>query len=355
MDKIPTRFRSLLGCWTCVRYENITHVILQNDSNSSMVLLPSSGAPSRPVAWYTFKKGRKRKIEAKSNQITGMGDSCCNPDSMMAVADFITEILPETYVHSIRIGETEEFDKNAGFFGIINNQVDEVCQQLKMDPMLKEGFNAIGFSQGGQFLRSYVQRCNDPPVFNLITFGSQHMGVSDAPGCSNNKQNADCVIMRNLIKSGAYLSWVQKKSVQAQYYKDPKNIAQYLSRSLFLPDLNNERTRNATFKENLKKLNKLILIRFSEEETVVPAESSWFGFYDEDLSIIPMKEQPLYVEDWIGLRWLDERGRVVFLTSEGRHMAIDKQVFQDIVVRQYLDNEVEANMEWNPRVFNIQA
>jgi hypothetical protein len=52
--------------------------------------------------------------------------------------------------------------------------------QLASDPNLKDGFNAVGFSQGGQFLRAYVERCNNPPVHNLITFGGQHMGMSGA-------------------------------------------------------------------------------------------------------------------------------------------------------------------------------
>jgi hypothetical protein len=43
-----------------------------------------------------------------------------------------------------------------------------VCNKLAADPNLKGGFNAIGFSQGGQFLRAYTQRCNNPPVHNIL-------------------------------------------------------------------------------------------------------------------------------------------------------------------------------------------
>lgn len=38
------------------------------------------------------------------------------------------------------------------FFMNANDQVREVCRQLAADPHLKGGYNAIGFSQGGQFL-----------------------------------------------------------------------------------------------------------------------------------------------------------------------------------------------------------
>lgn len=69
---------------------------------------------------------------------------------------------------------------------------------------------------------------------------------------------------------------------------------------------------------------------------MVPKESAWFGSeaedgfasreqkvlgeYDADKTIIPMRLQPLYQEDWIGLRTLDERGGVVFDVCVGEHM-----------------------------------
>lgn len=31
-------------------------------------------------------------------------------------------------------------------------QVKQVCEKLASDPKLKNGYNALGFSQGGQFL-----------------------------------------------------------------------------------------------------------------------------------------------------------------------------------------------------------
>ena len=39
-----------------------------------------------------------------------------------------------------------------GFLMNANKQIDDVCGQLTKDPKLQHGYNAIGFSQGGQFL-----------------------------------------------------------------------------------------------------------------------------------------------------------------------------------------------------------
>ena len=66
---------------------------------------------------------------------------------------------------------------NAPQFGNVNEQIDFVAEQIANVTELKDGFDAIGFSQAGQFLRAYVERYNTPPVHNLITFGSQHMGT----------------------------------------------------------------------------------------------------------------------------------------------------------------------------------
>lgn len=43
-------------------------------------------------------------------------------------------------------------DTENGFLMNVNRQIDNVCDQLKKDPKLQQGYNALGFSQGGQFL-----------------------------------------------------------------------------------------------------------------------------------------------------------------------------------------------------------
>lgn len=109
----------------------------------------------------------------------------------------------------------------------------------------------------------------------------------------------------------------------------------------FLADINNEApdSRNRTYVQNLASLNKLVLVLFTEDKTVVPKESGWFGaeeIVDDGYSvlrhqipltpqaknIVPMQKLPIYTEDWIGLRQLDERGGIVFKTCKGLHMQL---------------------------------
>lgn len=117
----------------------------------------------------------------------------------------------------------------------------------------------------------------------------------------------------------------------------------------FLADINNEvllpSARKQVYVENLASLQHLVLVLFAEDETVIPKESAWFGSeappeqnvhymsdhfpeqehlgpHVQEKTIVPMKLQPLYTEDWIGLRTLDERGAVVLVTCPGRHMQL---------------------------------
>jgi len=217
-----------------------------------------------------------------------------------------------------------------------------VSEQLANITELAGGFDAMGFSQGGQFLRAYVERYNSPPVHNLITFGSQHMGISDIPGCR--PLDLVCQVARRAAMGGVYTPYAQQNLVQAQYYRDPARLERYLESNHFLTSINNEvpSTANSTYADKLMSLNKLVLVLFLKDLTVVPKESSWFGSYavpDNSTSplgektIVPMRMQPLYVEDWIGLKTLDERGAVVLETCEGEHMQLTKDCWEPLVKR----------------------
>lgn len=59
--------------------------------------------------------------------------------------------VPGIYTQSIQIGNGVLEDTLNGFFKNSNTQIDMVCKNLTADEKLKNGFNVIGFSQGGQF------------------------------------------------------------------------------------------------------------------------------------------------------------------------------------------------------------
>ncbi|KAJ9053327.1 hypothetical protein DSO57_1025224 [Entomophthora muscae] len=265
----------------------------------------------------------------------GMGDSCCNHDSIGKIVKQIHQFSPKTFVHSIMIGENKSSDRKAGFFGNANSEVEYVFRNLSSIPELSKGFNAIGFSQGGLFLRAYIERYNNPPVKKLITMGSPHSGISDPPGCDDSRDSWNCRLMRSIIRGGAYSAYIRDHVIQAQYIRDQMNYDTYLKYNIFLPDINNEKTiKNQTYKKNLSQLDFFAMIRFEQDHTLVPRNSSWFGSFEigsQNKEII-LEDQDIYKEDWIGLKALDAQGKLLFLSCPGEHMQFTAEYFSSEVL-----------------------
>lgn len=61
----------------------------------------------------------------------------------------------------------------------------------------------------------------------------------------------------------------------------------------------------------------------SDDKTVVPWTSSYFTLINPNTSRpIKHSELPLYAEDYIGLRTLDERGAVAMHECKGEHVRL---------------------------------
>ncbi|KAK9502490.1 hypothetical protein O3M35_011261 [Rhynocoris fuscipes] len=258
----------------------------------------------------------------------GMGDSCCNPLSLGRIIKVLKEEIPDVYVKSLMIGKNFYEDTENGFFMNVNLQVENVCQQIKDDENLKNGYNAIGFSQGAQFLRAVAQRCPNG-MKNLISFGGQHQGVYGVPKCPAPKHKL-CEYLRILLDKGAYWSWVQDEFVQAEYWHDPIREDVYKESSYFLADINNERYFNKTYKDGL----------FEKDTMVVPKESEWFGFYTpgQDKEITNLTSSRIYLddEDRLGLRQMNEEGKLTFLSLNSDHLEFDEEWFVDVIINNYL-------------------
>merc|ERR1712055_660839 len=267
----------------------------------------------------------------------GMGDSAMG---MKGIETILKENIPDVYVHRIMIGGNVVADVECGFFRDTNRQISEVCEMLAADPELQDGYNAIGFSQGGQFLRAVAQRCPNPPMKNLITFGGQHQGVFGFPNCPG-ENVFFCDIVRDLLNYGAYVDFVQDFLVQAQYWHDPLHFDTYVEKSKFLAEINNEKPdKNASYAENLGALENFVMVKHTKDTMVEPLESEHFEFYTPGQSdvILPLRESPIYVEDRIGLKALDEAGKLHFLDVEGDHLQFTNQWFVDEIINVFLKN-----------------
>lgn len=71
---------------------------------------------------------------------------------MGRIKSLIEKNVSDIYVHSLEIGSNEGSDSLNGFFMPVNDQIELAYSIIKADPKLANGYNAMGFSQGGQFL-----------------------------------------------------------------------------------------------------------------------------------------------------------------------------------------------------------
>ncbi|EFA11379.1 palmitoyl-protein thioesterase 1 [Tribolium castaneum] len=269
----------------------------------------------------------------------GMGDSCCFSFSLGAVKQKLEELLPGVHVVSLRIGTSEVNDVENGYFLHPDKQINMACNLIQADPLLSDGFNAIGFSQGAQFLRGLLQRCPKAHIKNLISLGGQHQGVYGLPNCGS-LSHSICDYIRRLLNHAAYLEWVQKALVQATYWHDPLHEQEYKNYSTFLSDINNEITINTEYVQRLQTLDNFVLVKFDNDTIVEPRETEWFGFYKPGQSSViqNLKESPIYTEDRLGLRKLDEDSKLHFLGVIGNHLQFEWGWFQENILDSYLKN-----------------
>nr|CAB3265119.1 palmitoyl-protein thioesterase 1 [Phallusia mammillata] len=265
----------------------------------------------------------------------GMGDSCCNPFSMGSIMRMVENEIPGIYINSLKIGDTTTADIMNGFLKPISDQITMACEIVKADANLANGFNAMGFSQGGQFLRALAQQCDGIQMHNLITFGGQHQGVYGFPKCPSSVTFCDS--LRQILNTAAYRPVVQDHLVQAEYWHDPLHVNEYLSKNIFLPDINNENKVNEEYKQRLQALNKFVMVRFNNDTMVEPVASEWFGFYTpgQDEEVQSLQESDLYQTDQLGLKAMDEAGKLVFLATDGDHLQFTDEWFNANIL-QYL-------------------
>ncbi|CAN6579499.1 unnamed protein product [Malus baccata var. baccata] len=150
-------------------------------------------------------------------------------------------------------------------------------------------------------------------VKNFISLGGPHAGTASVPLCGS---GIFCIIVNKLLKSEIYTDYIQEHLAPSGYLKLPN----------FLPKLNNELPgeKNSTYKERFSSLQNLVLIMFEHDTVLIPKETAWFGYYEDDSfkSILSLQQTDLFTEDWIGLRNLDEAGRVKYISVAGGHLGI---------------------------------
>lgn len=83
----------------------------------------------------------------------------------------------------------------------------------------------------------------------------------------------------------------------------------------------------------------MILVGGPDDGVITPWESSHFGFYDDDEEVVPVFNRPIFLNDSIGLKTLNDSGRLEMVTVPNvRHFDwhLKIHVIQKVVLP-YLD------------------
>ena len=259
--------------------------------------------------------------------------------SCSALLKVVDDVMPGVFTMSIKIGDSLQMDTMNSVLMSASDQVNYACNIIANNPNLSDGYNALGISQGGLMLRGVAQRCPKPPMKNLITFGSPHQGIFGIPKCQSYLGYSVCQMLTTILSSVFSLQWIQKMFTPAQYWHDPFNQPSYVAGSQFLADINNEREeKNQSYKQALLALKNLVLVKWTKDTSVIPRESSQFGFYNlgGDNTTITLQEMPLYQRDWLGLQAMKIQGRLHFKEVEGDHMLFTRKWFINNIIIPFL-------------------
>lgn len=194
-------------------------------------------------------------------------------------------------------------------------QVEEIgTDVVSIGAAFPEGIHLLGYSQGGLIARSILQRFPDHNVKNFISLSSPQAGQYGSSFLH--------LFFPGLVCETAYelfYSRIGQHTSVGNYWNDPHHQKLYYKYNHFLPYVNNEKdTNNRTmFKAGLTKLEKMILIGGPDDGVITPWESSQFGYYNENETVIMMRNRDTYNDDSIGLKTLDTSGRLKLITVPG--------------------------------------
>ncbi|RVE63275.1 hypothetical protein OJAV_G00163850 [Oryzias javanicus] len=201
-----------------------------------------------------------------------------------------------------------------------------------------EGVHLLCYSQGGLICRGVLSKLQNHNVHNFIVLSSPLAGQYGVPDMMHEYIP---VSGRELVYLVCYKWFAQRHISICNYWNDPHRRVKYLKNNNFLPLLNGEKAHSqmAAWKKNFLRIKKLVLIGGPDDDVITPWQSSQFGFYNRNETIIEMRKQTFYKKNTFGLKTLDTRGDLSVCTQSGvKHVEwhSNQEVFEKCI-QKWLD------------------
>lgn len=242
----------------------------------------------------------------------GIVDNCEMKNTSKLVNDLKNDL--NVHVECIEIGN----GYMDTIFENLQGQVEDACEKIKSNPHFQSKFSILGISQGTLIGRYVIEKCNmQGQVMRYLSFDGPQMGIGSIPKLTC---GAPCEFLVNLTAPMVYQ--LQDRIGPAAYFRYKYDQEYYRQHNKFLKMLNNENEeKDEEIYKRFSSLEKVKLIRSKDDSVIVPKESSWFMFYDEEgKNIVPLEESEFYKKDFIGLRKLNEEGKLSFAEFRDEHV-----------------------------------
>lgn len=229
--------------------------------------------------------------------------------SMILIAARIQEKHPGTIVYNVN--RFEGWSSLETMWHQVLELGNDVINITSQHP---EGVHLLGYSQGGLISRVILQTFPNHGVHNFISLSSPQAGQYGASFLH--------LMFPGLLKETAYelfYSRVGQHTSVGNYWNDPYHQQLYYNYSVFLPYVNNyvKSNKTADFKQGLLNLEKVVLIGGPDDNVITPWQSSQFGYYDANETVVELKSRDIYEQDLIGLKTLDKKGKLHLVTVPG--------------------------------------
>lgn len=177
-----------------------------------------------------------------------------------------------------------------------------------------DGVHFIGYSQGALIGRAILQTFPNHNVKNYISLSGPQAGQYGTAFLH--------IIFPGMALKTAYelfYSRVGQHTSVGNYWNDPYHTKLYFDYCQFLPFINNEilSNRSDEFKIGLLNLDNLILIGGPDDNVITPWQSSQFGYFNSNESVIDYTKRDIYTKDLIGLKTLDKAKKLAVVTVPG--------------------------------------